>query len=247
MVQFTISATQQKDNLCGPFCAARILGVDQDLVAMKAGTTLPESGAGPSVPPGAESWTDYAGVLPTAREPASGTSAAGLARAIESLSAGSLRCVPIRGSWTADRVAQLVDRATPQGTRLIANLRTGKLWGSHPSAEQLLAELRGDVVAGPPPEWDVGHFVELKVLVRVTGGSLIVVHDTYPTLGLDGYHLQPPRAVADALRRDDGREGGVLAVVQRGKAADVEALVGGIGLDVGLWNNGCGSDGDGDR
>ena len=238
---------QQKDNLCGPFCAARILGLDQDLVAVRAGTALPLADSEPSVPRGAESLTDYAYELPKVPSAESGTSASGLAEAIESLSNGALRCMPVRGQWTADRVAALVDGAPPLGARLIANIRTGKLWGSSPSAEQILAELRGARTDGPPADWDVGHFVELKVLVRVTGGSLVVVHDTYPTLGLDGHHLQPPRAVAAALMRGDGREGGILAVTPPATADAVAELARGLGLQIGIWNNGSRSERHGDR
>lgn len=229
---------QQKDNLCGPFCAARILGFDQDLVAVRAGTKLPGSAAAPSVPPGARSIAEYAFELPVVAEAESGTSAAGLIHAIESLSEGRLRCVPLRGEWTAERVAALVDEAPNLSARLIANIRTGKLWGSRPSAEQVLAELRGERSDGPPPDWDVGHFVELKLLVRVAAGSLVVVHDTYPSLGLDGHHLQPPRVVAAALMRGDGREGGVLAVVPPDRADAVVAFARGLGLEVGAWDNG---------
>jgi uncharacterized protein DUF6885 len=245
--QLAATHKQQKDNLCGPFCAARILGVDQDLVALRAGTALPVAPAEPSVPRGAESLTDYAYELPNVPNAESGTSAAGLAEAIESLSNGSLRCVPVRGQWSADRVAAFVEGAPPLGARLIANIRTGKLWGSRPSAEQLLAELRGVRTEGPPADWDVGHFVELKVLVRVIGGSLVVVHDTYPMFGLDGHHLQPPRAVAAALMRGDGREGGILAVMPPDKAAAVAELARGLGLQIGTWNNGSRSERHGDR
>src|SRR2546428_12243043 len=62
-------AAQQKDNLCGPFWAARLLAeagietwdgeqLDDDLVALRAGTILPEPDDG-SVPSGAESRTGY--------------------------------------------------------------------------------------------------------------------------------------------------------------------------------------------
>lgn len=238
MAQAAAQIDQQKDNLCGPFCAARILDVDQDLVALHAGTSLPPPGGRPSLPPGARSSTAYATALRTAPDAASGTSADGLMRAIRELSGGALECVPVTGDWTAKSVTELVDRATASGARLIANVRTGKLWGSHASAEQLLAELRGAPVEGPAPDWDVGHFVELNLVVRVRGGSLIVVHDTYPSLGLGGYHVQPPRAIAAALLRGDGREGGILAVVPGGQSDAMEALAAELGLRVGTWDNG---------
>ena len=235
MAQVASAAAQQKDNLCGPFCASRIVGVDQDLVALRAGTRLPAATDEPSVPAGAESRTDYTYDLPTTSAAESGTSVAGLMRAIEELSEGTLQCTPVRGAWTAERVERLVEGA---GARLIANIRTGRLWGSRPSAEQILAELHGRPVEGPPAEWDVGHFVELKAIVRVMGGALVLVHDTYPSLGLDGFHLQPPRAVAAALLRGDGRQGGIIAVAPPEQSQGIEALARDIGLEVAAWDNG---------
>jgi hypothetical protein len=238
MAQVAARLDQQKDNLCGPFCVARILDADQDLVALHAGTTLPPPGGPPSVPPGARSSTGYTTELATAPAAESGTSVDGLMRAIRELSGGALESVPVKGNWTAENVTELVDRATASGARLIANIRTGRLWGSHASAEQLLAELRGVPAEGPAPDWDVGHFVELNLVVHVRGGSLVVIHDTYPTLGLGGYHVQPPRAIAAALLRGDGREGGILAVVPADQSDAVEALAAELGLRVGAWDNG---------
>ena len=91
------SGSQQKDNLCGPFWAARVLveagftewsgdPIDEDLIASRAGTTLPAATGEPSVPPGASSLNNYRYDLPTAPLAESGTSAEGLMRAIESAS-----------------------------------------------------------------------------------------------------------------------------------------------------------------
>jgi hypothetical protein len=252
------SASQQKDNLCGPFWAARVLveagftdwsgePIDQDLIATRAGTTLPATTGEPSVPPGAVSLTNYRYDLPTAPPAESGTSAQGLMRAIESASGGALRCVPIRGRWTADRVERLVSEAPDLGARLIANVRTGKLWASRPGIDVLLDELSGRPVEDQPADWDAGHFIELVMLIRGPSHSLVVVHDSYPTLGVLGRHLQPPRVLAAALLRGDGREGGVLAVVARERADAVAALAAAVGLDIGAWNNGSRSTGHGDR
>src|SRR4029077_14477061 len=98
------SGAQQKDNLCGPFWAARVLNeggysswdgrpIDSDLIALRARTVLPEAHPGPAVPPGAVSLTDYQSELPTAPVEQSGTSAQRLAQAIEAASAGELRVV----------------------------------------------------------------------------------------------------------------------------------------------------------
>jgi hypothetical protein len=243
------SGEQQKDNLCGPFWAARVLNesgystwdgepIDQDLIALRVRTLLPEAHAGSDVPPGAVSQTHYRYELATAPVAQSGTSAANLAQAIEAASSGRLSCVSLRGQWNAQRVERLVDEAQELGARLIANLRTGKLWASRPSIEILLAELIGRPVQGPAADWDVGHFVELEMLIRGPKGSLVVVHDSYPSLGWGGRHVQPPRAIADALLRGDGREGGVLAIATKAQEESVKALASRCGLEIGAWDNG---------
>jgi hypothetical protein len=104
----------------------------------------------------------------------------------------------------------------------------------------VIEELSGGDADGPPSDWDVGHFVELAALIRGPRGSLVLVHDSYPSFGWNARHLQPPRAVAAALQRGDGREGGVLAVVPAEAASRLEALAAELGLDVATWDNGTG-------
>jgi uncharacterized protein DUF6885 len=246
IVEQAARAGQQKDSLCGPFHAARVLldagvgereglPVDQDLVALHAGTTVPP---GPEVPPGAESLRDYRYELPVVDAERAGTTPAGLADAIAQLSGGRLECVPLRGDWRAEAVERLVDAAPALGARLIANLRTGRLWGSHPPVEALVAELFGEQSAAvPSADWDVGHFVELVTVARGRGGALVVVRDSYPSFGWMGHHLQPPSAIAAALLRGDGRAGGVLAVVRSGGAAAVVDMADELELDARLWEN----------
>jgi hypothetical protein len=245
---------QQKDDLCGAFHAARVLreaGVtswdgerlDQDLVARHAGTLLAQAsdGAAPELPPGARPRTDYRFALELAEAAASGTSSAGLAEAIERLSAGVLACVPARSSaWSGQAVEGLLSASRELDARLLANVRTGRLWGTRAPAETLLAELEGERDAPPPPEaeWDVGHFVELVALLRGRRGSLVLVRDSYPSLGWHGHHLQPPAAVASALARDDGREGGVLIVLATERRADAAQAATALALETEMWNNG---------
>jgi hypothetical protein len=240
-----LAAVQQRDALCGPFQAARVLReagierwgdeeLDQDLLAVRAGTLLSDLPPSESVPPGASSLLGYAHELPVVPAERAGTGAEELARAIEDAAQGAFRAIPLRTRWIPERVVRLVSFAPELGARLIANLRTGLLWGTRPPVESLLAELGGEQVEGPEPEWDVGHFVELAALVRGLAGSLVVVRDSYPTLGWDGVHLQPPRALAAALERDDGREGGVLCVLPAEAARTVE----GLGFEVDFWDNG---------
>jgi hypothetical protein len=58
----------------------------------------------------------------------------------------------------------------------------------------------------------------------------VLVHDSYPTLGQNGRHLQPTRLVVAALQRGDGREGGILAI---NPSADLRRIA-----NIGLWDNG---------
>jgi hypothetical protein len=242
-------ARQQKDNLCGPFHAARILraaGVtawegeplDQDVVALRAGTLLPAREKGPEVPPGSVNWREYRYELELVDPERSGTDAGSLAGAIEELSDGRLACVPLSGSWDGEKVRRLVDGAGDRGARLIANLRTGLLWGSRPPLDALLAQLDGREVPDPPAaDWDVGHFVELVQVLRGRAGALVLVRDSYPSLGWSAHHLQPPTALAAALMRGDGRGGGVLGVLPSAEAPAMRALAAELGLEVQLWEN----------
>ena len=133
-------AIPQKDQLCGPFWGALALAaagypVDQDEVARLAGTTLAEGDPAEWLPPGASPRTDYGLPLPVSPDKASsGTSASGLARSIEVLSEDALRVIPVAGPWTAESAVSLVEISASEapGCTLVANLRTGRLWGSRP-------------------------------------------------------------------------------------------------------------------
>jgi hypothetical protein len=232
----------QKDTLCGCFWGALVLraagveNIDQDAVAVEAGTTLPEGDPVTFVPRGATPRRDYRLELPPAADPArGGTAAPALARAVERLSGGRLAAVSIAGPWTADSVPFLVEHAA--AAVLVANIRTGLLWGSRPDPPLLLAYLAGEPVEGPPPEWDTGHYVNLVAALRARDRSLIVVRDSYRTLGWNGYHLQPADAVAKALARGDGREGGVLCFCAAEDEASLRDRLAGS-YDLRDWDNG---------
>jgi hypothetical protein len=245
---------QQKDDLCGAFHAARVLreaGVtnwdgerlDQDLVARHAGDA---AGAGERRRTGtASAGRATARRLPLRAGARRGRGVGDVARGPgggdRRLSAGALACVPVRSpAWSSQAVEGLLTASRELDARLLANVRTGRLWGTRPSAERLLAELAGERDAPPPPEaeWDVGHFVELVALLRGRRGSLVLVRDSYPSLGWHGHHLQPPAAVASALARDDGREGGVLIVLPSERRADAAQAAVALALETEMWNNG---------
>lgn len=239
-------AMPQKDQLCGAFWVSLILSAagheaSQEDVALRAGTVLAEGDPARWLPPGASSRADYEVTIPVAPDEASaGTSATGVARSIEDLSGGALAVVPVAGPWTADTVVSLVEIAAAQAPEcaLIANLRTGCLWGSRPPARLLLDHLLGRLVEAPPPDWDCGHFLTVAACIGGLGGALVALRDTYPQLGWDGYHLQPAVAVAAALERGDGYEGGVLCVCETPVVRALVRRLEETGFDLRYWDNG---------
>jgi hypothetical protein len=237
-------AIPQKDQLCGAFWGALVLTaaghpIDQDEVALRSGTTLAQGDPEEWLPPGTQARTDYETSLPVAADgAASGTSAPALARSIEGLSGGDLAVVPVAGPWSAASVVELVETvaATTTWCTLIANIRTGHLWGSRPPARLLLDHLAGRAVEEPPrPDWDCGHFL---TIVACLGETFLALRDTYPQLGWGGYHLQPAGAVAAALERGDGSEGGVLCVCGASVSEVLAGRLGEMGFVLRHWDNG---------
>jgi hypothetical protein len=240
------NAIPQKDQLCGPFWGALVLAaasypVDQDEVALLSGTTLAEGDPAQWLPPGASPRTDYSRSIPVSPDEASaGTSAPGLARGIEELSKAALRVIPVAGPWSAESVATLVEISASEapGCTLVANLRTGRLWGSRPPARLLLEHLLGLPVEAPAPDWDCGHFLTIVASLAGPGGVLLALRDTYAELGWGSYHLQPAGTVAAALERGDGYEGGVLCVCDGSVAETLAGNIEEAGFELRHWDNG---------
>jgi hypothetical protein len=242
----------QRDDLCGAFCGAlalRAAGIaehrgeplDQDAVAVVAGSVVSEVPDPGCLPAGERGRRDYRLALPFVADAAvSGTTAAGLLDALERLSGGGLAAIPYRGPWTARTLDGLFELAAARErpVTLLANLATRHLWGSHARADQLLDCLLDGAQAGPPPDWDVGHFVCAIGRVDGPGGGLYAVADTYPSLGSGGVHLQPRERLAAAIERREGPAGGVIAVVSAEDAPALRAGAGALGLVEGAWDNG---------
>jgi hypothetical protein len=243
----------QKDELCGAFwglLALRLAGhqesdgaaLDQEAVALAAGTVLAPGDHVGVLPPGEPGRRDYRLALPvTDRADASGTSAAGVARAVAQLSDGALRAVPIAGPWDDTTVVAAVGIAAdvPGTATLIANVSTGPLWGGRPSVPALLGYLATGIADGPEADWDVGHFVGVLGTMGGPGGPLAIVADTYGSLGYDGVHLQPVERLAAALRRDrEAVDGGLLLVVPSAYAPVADRQLRNAGLVTALWDNG---------
>ena len=242
----------QRDDLCGAFCAALALRaagieeygggpIDQDAVALAAGSIVSALGDAGHLPAGEQGRRDYRLTLPFVDDPAvSGTTAAGVVRAVGEISGGRLAAIPYSGPWTPGTLGGLFDvaAAAPHPVALVANLATRHLWGAHARVDQLLDYLLDGAQDGPAPDWDVGHFVCVIGRLRGPGGDLYGVADTYPSLGSAGLHLQPQERLAAAVERRDMPAGGMIVVASAEDAPAVRSGAGSLGLMEGLWDNG---------
>ncbi len=242
----------QRDDLCGAFCGALALGaagisehagepVDQDAVALAAGSVVAGARETGTLPHGEAGRRDYRIPPPLIDDPdTSGTTAAGLLDALGELSEGTLTAIPYTGPWTVATLAGLFDLACTleRPVTLVANLATRHLWGGRPSVTQLLGYLLDGERAGPPADWDVGHFACVVGRARGPGGALYCLADTYPALGNGGVHLQPQERLAASLERRDMTPGGMLVVVAAEDASAVRSGAAALGLREGVWDNG---------
>jgi hypothetical protein len=242
----------QRDDLCGAFCGALVLhaaGVenaggeplDQDAVALAAGSVVSAIADVSNLPHGEPGRRDYRLSLPFVADAAvSGTTAAGLRGAIEALGGGRLAAIPYSGPWTASTLAGLFEAAAALAhpVALLANLATRHLWGGRPTASQLLGYLLDGDLEGPPPDWDVGHFTCVFGRLQGPGGSLYGVADTYPALGNGGVHLQPGERLAAAIARPEMPAGGAIAVASAHDAPAIRAAAKRLALVEALWDNG---------
>jgi hypothetical protein len=242
----------QRDDLCGAFAGALALAaagisehdgepLDQDAVAIAAGSIVSAIADVDSLPHGEQGRRDYRLAIPFVKDATvSGTTAAGVARAVEELSGSRLASIPCSGPWTAASIGGLFEElaALEHPVTPLLNFATHHLWGGHASPSQLLDHLFEGSLEGPPADWHVGHFACLIGRVRGPAGSLYGVADTYPSLGDRGVHLQPGELLAAALERRDMPAGGVIVVAHASEAPAVRAGLARLGLVEGLWDNG---------
>ena len=187
--------------------------IDQDTVALAAGSVVSARQDTGNLPHGEAGRRDYRLALPFVEDAAvSGTTAAGVVGAIEQLADGALAAIPYSGPWTAPTLDGLFELVAglERPVALIANLATHHLWGGRARLDQLLDYLYEGEQSGPPPDWDVGHFVCVFGRVRGPRGTLYGVADTYPSLGSGGVHMQPAERLAAAIERRDKPAGGVV-------------------------------------
>ena len=223
------------------FPSARGEPLDQDAVALVAGSFVSRVPDTSALPSGEHGRRDYRITPPMLDEASvSGTNCAGVLRAVQQLSGERLCALPYAGPWSGAALAGLFDAvaALAHPATLIANVATRHLWGSAPSVAQLLGLLLEGADEGPPPDWDVGHFVCVFGRIAGPGGELYGVADTYPALGVGGVHMQPSDRLARALARPEMAPGGLIAVVAREDAAAVRAAADSCGLQERAWDNG---------
>lgn len=252
LLAFHASEMPQRDDLCGAFCGALALhaaGVelptgeplDQDTVALAAGSVVSARQDTGNLPYGETGRRDYRLALPFVDDATvSGTTAAGVVGAIERLAGGTLAAIPYSGPWTArtlDGLFELV-AGLERPVALIANLATHHLWGGRARLDQLLDYLYDGEQHGPPPDWEVGHFVCVFGRVRGPRGTLYGVADTYPALGNNGIHVQPAERLAAAIERRDKPAGGVVVVLLTDDAPRVRVGARELGLCESIWDNG---------
>jgi hypothetical protein len=238
------AALPQVDELCGCFhvhlgLQAAGFAVDQEDVALIAGSSQSPTRSKDALPAG-ETGRDARCAFPILDEAISGTGAAGLVRATERLSGGALVATPVSGPFDERSVGEILRVARDHdATQVIANVATSKLWGSHPTAAQVAAFLESGVDDGPGPDWSVGHFVTLVGTIEGRAGTLVVVADTYPSLGQRAVYQQPLARVASALARDGyPGDGGVLVLASAASAPALATALADAGLTVGTWDNG---------
>jgi hypothetical protein len=223
-----LAGLPQCDELCGAFWAVNALraagfrDVTQEQAAVVAGSVLAPPGSPSSLPPGER------GRRPEVELPVgdpAGTSAHGVARAIERLSEGRLAAVAASGDWT---VAKLLDLLEAVDDPVIANVLTGELWDSSVSDDQVRRYLEEGIDEGPSNAWKVGHFLAIAHVVPGDVAPLIVLADSYRSCAM---HRQPAERVVAALR-----DRGLLIVTDA--PDEVREHVVAAGLEPELWDNG---------
>lgn len=248
LLRVRVGELPQRDELCGPFTALlalRVAGLggelDQDDVALAAGTVLSPPPRTGSLPPGEPGRDDFRRPLPQTGDPAgAGTAATGVARAVEQLAAGTLAAVPASGGWDAAALRALLGGAGSLAgpVTVLANVATGELADHGASADELEVYLGTGVYRGARSRWLAGHFVALAGRLEGPAGTLVLVADSYRSLGVDGLHLQPVEHLAAALRREGLPPGGILLVVPAAQRSAARDLVTSVGLRAELWDNG---------
>ncbi len=182
----------------------------------------------------------------------SGTSPAGVARAVDLATDGALGCVPIASrredatpQLTPERwdalLALLAVKATTWRWHAILNYEVNQvLRPTDPAYRPETLRALDAAARIPRDDWGVGHFAGVLGLWRrrVDDAWWLVLLDTYKDRGFGGYQPQPAEVVRRALVREDGRGGGLILVVPRDALRPTTAAVRALGIEPRPWANG---------
>jgi Family of unknown function (DUF6885) len=180
-----------------------------------------------------------------------GTSPTGTARAIALGSGGALVTLPVPGRepdgavvLTRERFDALLDvverRLEDWGLHPIANIEVDQLLDATSDAYAPATLAGSDPEARIPRErWGVGHFVGVGAFWRAADGRRwVLLLDTYKARGFRGYVPMPAESLRRAVVREDGRDGGLLLVLDRACLDAAREAVEGLGLEIRMWGNG---------
>ncbi len=189
----------------------------------------------------------------TDSEVESGTSVEGVIYALEKVSNNSLKAIPIpsrRGNkifFTKKVFQKILDIIMKYSEiwkpQIILNYKTNYL--IEPTSDKY--NLMNILLYWNKPsyfpiwKWTVGHFVGVAGFASFKEKDQLyfIIRDTYKHFGFNGYHLQPEEYVRNALLRDDGKDGGIIVIVDKGKYEEVLKVFNKIPeIYIGLWDNG---------
>lgn len=178
-----------------------------------------------------------------------GTSVEGVKVAAETASNGEIEAIPIpsnENEFTEKMVSEILGLFLKSGdefkSQIILNYKTDKcLQVDHCKYSLFNLICQWDNPDFFPLEtWSVGHFVSVGGEVRINRSEkpYYIIRDTKIIKGFQGYHFQPLKNLTKALLRDDGREGGILALIDKNYGSTIRRRLEEKGLTIRLWDNG---------
>ena len=244
-------ASQQPDNLCGPYWVSLLLqaygglSVSPVEVAIAASTVLPSQGNPADwLPPGATSHlgTGYEQIKTVPNLDECGTSVIGLIHATEQISQGRFCLVPLQ---TEDWIEGLTNlwhlcQTHPDWNAVpMINAHTSYFQNSKLTPLDLFNYLQHERRSPSLPDWSVGHFALFIGQLRAQVHTLYAILDTYPHFGWNGFHMQPDDAIAQSLHRpQQPTQGGIALFVKADWQSSIKEYATQNGFQITSWNNG---------
>ena len=180
-----------------------------------------------------------------------GASCQGLIHACEKVTGNAIAALPIiaytkdgKEYLTSKRFSKLTELLIKKRSRwelqLILNYRTNKLLNMNHATYNLFSLIEAEnpeALFGHDP-WSEGHYVSCGAIIQKKCKFWYLIRDTYKNKGFGGYHLQPFELVRKALIRDDGREGGILLLINKQAEKEAQDELKKMGFFLSPWDNG---------